>query len=142
MRFESQWLAVLDHNDLSVDWQPYSLRNLLHSGNCSPFGLVLVIFHPLGLCAANDHSTHTLHPTLQHAFALHHQEGQVLDLYCYCNFDHSKAFSICNKYLSQSFWPSIFHPDFWAQNDNKPAVTHECQSSVLWCQVSACHDHM
>ena len=53
-----------------------------------------VYFPPIGLCTANDHCTHTLHPTQGHACALPHQEGQVPDLYCSCNFDHSKTLSL------------------------------------------------
>ena len=58
---KSQWLTYTGHHDLNIDNQLHSKRNNLHSVNQSPFGLALVIFHPLG--PNDDHPTLTLHPT-------------------------------------------------------------------------------
>ena len=52
----SDWPST-GHSDLSIDKQPYTKRSHLHSVNWSPFGLALVVFHPLG----HAQPTTTLH---------------------------------------------------------------------------------
>ena len=80
-------------------------------------------YFPLtGLHTTNDHPTRTFHPTPGYAFALLHQEGLVPGPYTSCK-NHSKITFHIQLYLSQQFWPSSSHPDFWAQYHNYPAVT-------------------
>ena len=120
----------LGHSDLSIEEKPHSKKSHLHSVNQSPFGPALVNFHPLG-CAQPTTTLHTPSISCQgmHSLSFTRKDRHMVSISPTTN--HSKITSHMQPCLSQQFWPSIFHPDFWAQYNNHPAVTLECQSSDL-----------
>ena len=122
----SDW-PLTGHSDFSIDEQTHSKRSHLNSVNWSPFGFVLVIFHSLGcMQPMTTLHTHSIPLWGMHLLSLATKDRYLVSINPVT--DHSKTTFHIQMYLSHQFWPSIFHPDFWAQHNKYPAVTPEHQS--------------
>ena len=101
-------------SDINVGEQSHSQRSHLHSVNQSPFFLVLAHFHLLGsMQPMTILHTCSILPQGMHSVSLTRKVRYLVSTPPETN--HSKSSFNMQAYLSQQFWPSIFHSYFWVQ---------------------------